>query len=64
MSKKQTNHGQEPLPPLSDQDRDQFLAALERPARPMPDTIRKAKKWRVKFIVSDDAKSGTGRQRE
>lgn len=38
---------------LSDRDRDRFLAALDRPARPMPQTIRKAKARKGALVVSD-----------
>lgn len=47
----------QPLPPLSDRDRDQFLAALDRPARPIPEAIRKAKKRHEELIVSDKPES-------
>lgn len=42
------------LPPLSNRDRDLFLAALDRPARPMPDSVRKAKANYAKLVVSDE----------
>jgi uncharacterized protein (DUF1778 family) len=37
---------------LSDGDRDLFLAALDRPARPMPEAIRKAKARHASLVVS------------
>ncbi len=37
---------------LSDRDRDLFLAALDRPARPMPEAIRKAKARKAALVVS------------
>jgi len=43
----------EPLPPLSDRDRDHFLEALERPACPLPESISKAKANYTKLVVSD-----------
>ncbi|MCW8827609.1 MAG: hypothetical protein OQK94_00985 [Gammaproteobacteria bacterium] len=47
----------EQMSPLSDPDRDIFLDALSRPARPIPDSIRVAKKRREKIIISDYEKS-------
>lgn len=38
---------------LSDRDRDLFLAALDRPARPMPEAIRKAKARHAALVISD-----------
>lgn len=38
---------------LSDRDRDFFLAALDRPARPMPEAIRKAKAHQGALVASD-----------
>lgn len=43
----------EQLPPLSDRDRDVFLAALDRPAREMPESIKKAKANYSKLIASE-----------
>lgn len=41
------------LPALSSRDRDLFITALDRTARPMPDSIRKAKKQHASLVVSD-----------
>lgn len=38
---------------LSDRDRDLFLAALDRPVRPMPEAICKAKGRKVSIVASD-----------
>ena len=38
---------------LSDRDRDLFLSALDRPARAMPEAIRKAKRRKNTLIVRD-----------
>ncbi|WP_275099714.1 DUF1778 domain-containing protein [Sedimenticola hydrogenitrophicus] len=38
---------------LNDRDRDLFLAALDRPARPMPESIRKAKARHAALVVGD-----------
>lgn len=38
---------------LSGHDRDLFLAALDRPARPIPDALRRAKKRRAKLLAND-----------
>ena len=43
----------EQLPPLSDRDRDDFLAALDRPARKMPESIKKAKANYSKLISNE-----------
>lgn len=37
---------------LSDRDRDLFFAALDRPARPMPEAIRKAKARKGALVVN------------
>lgn len=37
---------------LTDRDRDQFLAALDRPARPIPDSLRKAKERRADLVAN------------
>ncbi len=37
---------------LSDRDRDLFLAALDRSARPMPEAIRKAKARKAALVVN------------
>jgi uncharacterized protein (DUF1778 family) len=37
---------------LSDHDRELFLAALDRPARPMPESIRKAKARKGAMVES------------
>lgn len=42
------------LPSLSNRDRDLFLAALDRPARPIPESTRKAKMNYTRLIVSDE----------
>lgn len=38
---------------LSDRDRNFFLSALARPARPMPEAIRKAKAHQGALVASD-----------
>lgn len=38
---------------LSNRDRDLFLTALDRPARPMPEAFRKAKARQGTQVVSD-----------
>ena len=38
---------------LSDRDRDRFLTALDRPARPQPEAIRKAKTNRDTAIIHE-----------
>jgi uncharacterized protein (DUF1778 family) len=38
---------------LSDRDRDQFLAALDRPARPVPQAVRKAKARQATLLADD-----------
>jgi uncharacterized protein (DUF1778 family) len=38
---------------LSDRDRDQFLAALDRPARPVHETVNKAKERYAALVVRD-----------
>ncbi|MES9856672.1 MAG: DUF1778 domain-containing protein [Sedimenticola sp.] len=45
-------HQQQAIP-LSDRDRDLFLAALDRPVRPMPKALRKAKAHHAALVVSD-----------
>jgi hypothetical protein len=62
MSKKPTNEEQETLPPLSDRDRDQFLEALDRPVRRIPEAIHKAMKRREELIVSDVDTSDNGQK--
>jgi len=43
----------EQIPPLSDRDRDAFLAALDRPVRAMPDSIKKARMNYSKIISNE-----------
>jgi uncharacterized protein (DUF1778 family) len=43
----------EQLPPLSDRDRDVFLAALDRPAREIPESNKKAKTNYSKLIANE-----------
>ncbi|NOR51760.1 MAG: DUF1778 domain-containing protein [Gammaproteobacteria bacterium] len=42
----------EQIPSLSNRDRDLFLAALDRPVRPIPESIRKAKERHASVVVS------------
>jgi uncharacterized protein (DUF1778 family) len=35
---------------LSDRDRDLFLAALDRPARPIPEAVRKARSRKARLV--------------
>jgi len=48
---------EQPIPPLSERDRDRFLAALDRPARPVPEAIGKARARHDTRVVSDEEKS-------
>lgn len=59
MSQKKQDE-REQLSPLSDRDRDLFLAALDRPVRPMPEAIRKAKACHDAMVVSDNEKPKIG----
>lgn len=38
---------------LTDRDRDLFLTALDRPARPLPAAVRKAKARHATLVISD-----------
>lgn len=38
---------------LSDRDRDRFLAAIERPARPAPEAMRRARERHAALVVND-----------
>lgn len=53
MSQKELDE-KEQLPPLTERDRDLFLSALDRPARRMPEAIRKAKARHDALVVSDE----------
>jgi len=38
---------------LSDRDRDRFLAAIERPARPAPEAMKRARERHTAIVVND-----------